>query len=84
MNEFHGYSLFNDVEDVDLRAYNRARVMANMLEQHTDKQTKKITQRGAALVFGYMNQIPDEDRRATHTHFSQHVAKDGYVAASTH
>lgn len=82
-NEFHGYSLFNDVEDAVLRAFNRGRVVANMFEQHMDKTTRKINRRGAALVFGYFAQIPEDERKEAHHFLNQQLAKDGYVAAST-
>lgn len=32
VQEFNGYPLFNDVEDVDIRNYNRAAVLVNIAE----------------------------------------------------
>ena len=53
--------LFSDIEDKALQSRNRAVIMANVSEQYTKKG--KITAKGAALVLGYFNNIPMEDRK---------------------
>lgn len=58
--EFNGYSLFTDVEDKEIRTYNRARVMKNMMLDNS--KDKIVNQQGKFLVIGYMNQIPNEER----------------------
>lgn len=64
-NEINGYSLFNDVEDTDAQAYNRARVVFNILDDNSDKE-RNISQKGTGLVFQYFQQIPEVDRPAMH------------------
>ena len=64
-NEIHGYSLFNDVEDTEVQAYNRARIVFNMLDDNADKD-KNVSQKGTALVFQYFQQIPETERAAMH------------------
>lgn len=76
MNEFKGYSLFNDIEDVDLRTRNQAVVMANMVEQNT--RDKKITPKGASLILGYFSKVKKEDRPITHNKFEQRCKEIGY------
>lgn len=54
-NEFKGFSLFNDIEDIDLRTRNRSVVMANMAEDHIDRKTKRVSPKGAALILNYFS-----------------------------
>lgn len=60
-NDFKTYSLFNDIEDLELRNRNRAVVLANMAEDHIDRKSKRISPKGAALILGYFGKIDDED-----------------------
>lgn len=80
-NEFKGFSLFNDVEDADLRSNNRARVLANMAEDHTNKE-KRISPKGAALILGYFNLIPKEDRNTTKDKFASEMLNRGFLLAN--
>lgn len=61
-NNFKGFSLFNEVEDSTMRAYNRARLMVSMMEDNVDKVTKKVTAKGSHLVLQYFAQIPENER----------------------
>lgn len=64
MNEFQGYSLFNDVEDKELRTYNRARVMKTMmLDNQVDRN---VTAQGVYKLMTYMDKIPEDERRAVY------------------
>lgn len=76
--EFKGFSLFNDVEDDNLRPFNRARVMANMAEDHTNKE-KRITPKGAALILGYFNLIPKEERNIAKDLFEIEMNNRGFA-----
>lgn len=76
-NEYKGYSLFNDLEDVALRDRNRAVVMANIVEQYT--KSKRITPKGASLVIGYFNEIPEVERKQVNDLFEARLAEMGYV-----
>ena len=79
-NEYKGYSLFNDVEDVALRDRNRAVVMSNMIEQHT--RHRKIMPKGAALVLGYFSCIPKEQRAKVQDLFDNRITEMGYRHAA--
>lgn len=75
-NEYKGYSLFNDVEDVDLRDRNRAVIMANIVEQYT--KNKRMTPKGAALVLGYFSALPEAERKQVYDRFEKRVYEMGY------
>ena len=64
-NEFKGYGLFNDVEDKELQTYNRARILANIMEDHA--VGTNVSGTGALICAGYFNSIPPEDRGAVHS-----------------
>lgn len=65
VNEIQGYGLFNDVEELELRVYNRARVMKNILLDHSDAQ-RNVNFKGMGLVITYQQAIPQEERKAVH------------------
>lgn len=79
-NEYKGYSLFKDVEDVDLRDRNRAVIMANIVEQYT--KNKKMTPKGAALILGYFNSLPEAERKGVYDRFEKRVFEMGYRHAA--
>lgn len=76
-NEYRGFSLFNDVEDKELQLRNRAVVMSNIAEQYTT--AKKITLKGASLVLGYFDCIPNEERKELQTKFEITMKERGFV-----
>lgn len=78
MNEFKGYSLFNDIEDEALRDRNRAVVMGNMLEQNT--RNGRTTPRGMGLLMGYMKGIPEDQRGNVYVLFEKRTKELGYVS----
>jgi len=65
-NNIKGYSLFNDIEDTELRVRNRAVVMANIFDDNLDEKatTPTIKGAGAALLLSYFSKIPAEDMQA--------------------
>ena len=77
MNDYKGYSLFNDIEDAALRNRNRAVIMANILEQNT--KDKKITPKGASLILGYFSAINPNERAAAQESFKQRATELGYA-----
>lgn len=81
-NEFKGFSLFNDIEDIDLRTRNRSVVMANMAEDHIDRKTKRVSPKGAALILNYFSLIPTEERNAAKESFAQDMTSRGFALAS--
>lgn len=70
INEIRGYSLFNAVEDLTLRTYNRARVMKNMMQDHSDKE-KNVSEKGSNLIYQYFTHIPEAERGAVHTKLAE-------------
>ena len=76
-NEFKGFSLFNDQEE-PLRSRNRGVVIANMAEDNMNKE-KMINMKGAALMLGYLNQIPQEERAATTAAFVATMTDRGFA-----
>lgn len=80
-NDYKGFSLFNDIEDAELQLRNRAVVMCNIVDMNT--RGNKITPKGAGLVLGYFNSLPDSDKKKTEQRFEQMIKERGY-ARSTH
>lgn len=80
MDNYKGYSLFNDIEDSILRNRNRAVLMANITEFNT--KNNKITPKGAALLLGYFNQVPMGDREIVMKNFETQVKERGYATRS--
>lgn len=62
VNEYRGYSLFNDIDDASLRSRNRAVTLCNIAEAHTNNE-KRISPGGAALMIRYTEQIPEDERK---------------------
>mgnify|MGYP000881362307 FL=1 len=61
-NDYFGYGLFNDVEDMNVRAHNRARILQNIMEDHLNPQGQPNA-KAVMLTAGYFNQIPKEERK---------------------
>lgn len=75
--EYKGYTLFMDVEDKALRTRNRAVVMANIAEFNTKAQ--KITAKGVAMLTGYFDLVPKEDRKEVYEKFGECMKERGYA-----
>jgi len=80
-NEFKGYSLFNDIEDVTLRDRNRAVILTNLMESNIDKATRKINIKGTSLILGYFSTIPEDQRQNVETLFKQEATRRGFIGA---
>lgn len=78
VNEYKGFSLFNDVEDAVLRTFNRARILANIAEDYTNKH-KRISAGGAGLIIGYFDKVPQEDRKSVKEKFAELMKGNGYA-----
>ena len=76
-NEFKGFSLFNDIEDVSLRNRNRAVVLANMADDNN--KNNMISAKGGALILGYFQSLPEEDRADVRNRFAERMKELGYV-----
>jgi hypothetical protein len=60
LNEYKGYSLFNDVEDKGLQERNRGVVLANLAENGMSGD--KVRHSATADIIGYFQEIPDADK----------------------
>lgn len=76
VNNYKGFSLFNDIEDKTLRLRNRACILANMAE--TNVRNKLISPKGAALVLGYVSRILPEDRGDLTNRFKEVMIERGF------
>ena len=79
-NEFKGYSLFNDIEDFDLRNRNRAVILANIMEDNLTAK-KKVTGKGSTLILGYFLNVPEVDRKSVRDKFAKAITERGFVRA---
>lgn len=79
-NEFKGFSLFNDIEDISLRNRNRAVVLANIADDNN--KNNMISAKGGALILGYFQSLPEEDRANVRDQFAQQMRERGYTVAN--
>lgn len=77
-NEYKGFSLFNEIQDVDLRSRNRAVVLANITEDNLTKN-RRITPKGAVLVLGYFTALPEQERNATLELYQMMLKQRGFT-----
>lgn len=77
MDNFKGFSLFNDVEDESLQSFNRARILANIAQDHL--KGGRVNVKGAALVLGYFKELPEAERLPVKMKFEQLMKQDGFA-----
>ena len=77
-NNYKGFALFNEIEDRELRLRNRAVVMTNIAEDHSNK-SKMISINGMGLIMGYFKSIPSDERNDQLNLFTQHMKERGFV-----
>lgn len=77
-NDYKTYSLFNDIEDIELRNRNRAVVLANIAEDHIDRRSKRVSAKGAALILGYFGQVEEADRDEVKHKFAVNMCSRGF------
>lgn len=75
-NQIAGYSLFNEVEDKELQARNRATTMANIAED--GKQGDVVTPSAFKHLILYYQKIPLEERGNVFTLFQQVLRERGF------
>jgi len=78
INEFKGFSLFNEMKDEALRNRNRAVVMANITEDNLTSH-KRITPKGAVLVLGYFTALPENERAVALELYEQQLQQRGFT-----
>lgn len=77
-NEYRGFNLFTDVADEALRKHNQAMVLANIAVDYMSKKTKMVSPKGAALILGYFQQVPEKDRADVQEVFKQAMTMNGF------
>lgn len=77
MTQHRGFELFNDVEETNLRNQNRAVVLSNISEDHS--KNRLITPKGMALILGYFNEVPMEDRLDVKDRYANEMRLKGWV-----
>lgn len=77
-NEYKGFSLFNEIQDKELRTRNRAVILANITEDNLTPN-KRVTPKGAVLVLGYFTCIPDEEKADTEKAYARAMQERGFV-----
>jgi hypothetical protein len=77
--DYKGFSLFNDIENAELRNRNRAVVLANIAADNT--KNRIIHAKGAALILGYFKEVPEHDREDVKERFKENMKEQGFVLA---
>lgn len=73
---YKGFELFNDIADLTLRTRNQAVVLTNIAEDNC--KNKLISPKGAALILGYFQQIPADERGIVRDKFRQYMNERGF------
>lgn len=77
INEYKGFSLFNEIADSELRTRNRAVILANMTEDNLTPN-RRLTPKGAVLVLGYFTCIPEEEKAKTQAAYKTALEQRGF------
>jgi len=77
INEYKGYSLFNDVMDDELRGFNRGTVLANILE--SGQVNTKVRHDATADLLYYFSQVPKQERLCAITAMEDVLADRGIM-----
>lgn len=77
------YSDFKEVNDPKLRAMNRGTIMANIYQDHENK-SQILSQKGAAILFRYFNDIPSDEKLEAYKYFQETMLERGYTQATKH
>ncbi len=79
VNEIDNYSLFNDIENPELRARNRGIVLANIAMDHqSPRKEGSLTATGTAKVLDYFGHIPMAEREMAMGNFMAHLKREGF------
>lgn len=76
VNEYKGFSLFNDIEDKALRIRNRAVMLANMASNHSKE--RRITAQGASLILNYFNLVDPNEKQEVQNAFMIEMNHRGF------
>jgi hypothetical protein len=79
-DNYKGFALFNDIEDAELRNRNRGVVLANIAQDNMNGDV--INAKGAMLVLGYFNQVPEYERSKVKKNFVDNMLSRGFKLAA--
>lgn len=71
---YHGYPLFPEAEG-ELKAHNRAAVMANITEDY--QENNRVSRQGMGLLLGYFGKIPAMERQDVLTAYRTELTARG-------
>jgi len=73
---YKGFCLFNDIEDYMLKTRNRAVVLANIASDNSESSL--INAKGAALILGYFQMVPTDEREDVQKSFKEAMISRGF------
>ena len=76
VDTYKGFELFHDIADLTLRTRNQAVVLTNIAEDYS--KNKLISPKGAALILGYFQNIPMQERNIVRDKFKQFMLERGF------
>ena len=79
-NEYKGFSLFNDIEDVNLRNRNRAITLSNIASNHS--KDRKIPPATAGMILNYFNLVDGKDKEDVMKRFMEEMNLRGFHLVS--
>ena len=75
-------SSFEDVEDVNLRTYNRGAVLANIFERYVDAASRKMQAKDLTMcvreIRKYLDSLPEHERDDANASMHVHLHMRGY------
>lgn len=75
-------SSFNDVDDVQLRTYNRGAVLANIFERYVDAASRKMLPKDLTMcvreIRSYLDSLPKHERDDANASMHVHLHARGY------
>ena len=73
-----GYSMFDDIEDRNLRMRNQGAILRNIAVSSRSRCGKKLKPAGMAMLMSYFSNIKEADKGTVMTQFEKHCRADGF------
>ncbi|MCP4364986.1 MAG: hypothetical protein GY800_06760 [Planctomycetes bacterium] len=79
-------STFEDVDDPELRIYNRGAVLANIFERYVDREKRTLLPKDMTMcireIQQYLDFLPEHERADANASMRVHLEERGYVIRS--